>query len=365
MKTNKYFFGIIVIGLLTGLLLSGILPSCGKLADTDQFIIAKYQDEVIRRADLKEALRDMSDEDRPLIQNREDVLNALNKLINDKIKDDLAKTLRKEDKITVDRSEARIVYFKKFPEYENVYRITDPSQMDFSERHLKAMKAEVEFGIDEEVDILYRDEAHRFYTKELVSNGTITVTQEELDAEYQIYRNELKTYEIVSFDAMVFGDIEAAAAIRTRIQEGESFNQVFNEMRSKTPQLAIGRAFQNNPDQIQFRQFWHTVGGSGKGDIFGPLILPEHDVVGQTDDGRTASQKFPASFIVLEVVDRQEPREKTVDEAGIQLTAKLLLEKSMITLRDEYGVEVYEDKLYRPEGFGDQYKDSIIQTDFN
>jgi hypothetical protein len=361
MKNIKVFLTLSVIAITIGV----ILLFSGRLADKDQYIIADYQEEVIRRADVTEWLMAMPDERRPLIQTQEDYLNALNTMINDRIKADLAKRLKKENKIEVSRDEARKIYFEKHPELMNVYKIVDPTQLDFSAQQLKAMKAEVEFGIDDEMDLLFAEEAHRFYTKESANNGTITVTQEEVDAEYQLQRSDLMTYELVSFDAMVFNQMGQAAATRQRIQNGESFGQLFEQVLNKTPQLAIGRSFENNPNQEQFRRFWLSVSGCKKGDILGPLPLPEHDVLGRTADGRTAAQKFPPSIVVLEVVDRQDPREKTVEEAGIELTVHLLLTKSMDTLRQEYGVVIYKDKLPRPEGYGNQFKDSMIQTEIN
>jgi len=357
MRNFKYGLAVVVLG--------AVLISCGKLADKDQFIIANYQDEVIRRKDIKEWLRNLPDSERPLIQTQDDLLAALNNYINKRIMKDLAKELRNEKKISVERDEAREVYFEKNPDYATVYHIQDPTQADFTPHQVKAMKAEIEFGIDDELEVLYQEEAHRFYTREMATNESITVTQEELAVEFQTRRSEFMTFEMLDFMALVFQTPKEAAAIRQRIHDGESFSNVFEEIRVQNPQFAIRRVFQNNPAQEKFKQFWYNVAGGKAGDVFGPLGLPEHDIVGQTQDGRTASQKFPASYIVLEVVERQEPREKALDEAGVELTVEMLLAKSMEKLRDSYGVEIFRDKLYRPEGFGKQYEGDMINTGVN
>ncbi len=71
---------------------------------------------------------------------------------------------------------------------------------------------------------------------------------------------------------------------------------------------------------------------------------------------------MPAAFLVLEVIAHEPERQKTLEEATNELATAILRHKVMERLRAEHGVQVYPENLPNPAGYGDQYKEYVIDT---
>lgn len=335
--------------------------TCGVVADKDRWIVAELNGEPIRRGELMDHIWDMSDEERPLIQNRGDLERTLDKYINDQIKAEIAKELKAEGKIEVDREVARQAYFEKHPEYQSVDRIQDPEALQMTRGDITAVKAEIEFGVDDEEQRLLREEALLYKMGEAARSRAVTITPEELQREYEFMKRNLIKFEYVDCLAIQFpterGGIEAAGKARRRLQT-ESFEAVL----ASYPNLGARPYLENDPSNKKFRAFWEGVSGCEVGDILGPVILPAHDQMIEDENGMLRRRTMPSVFLVLEVLEHEPARQKTLEEARPELTLSILRRKVMQNLRDERGVVVYPDKLPRPEGYGDQFKDQMIQT---
>ena len=335
--------------------------SCGYVADKDRWIVAELNGEPIRRGELMDFIRDMTDEERPLIQNRGDLERTLDKYINDQIKAEISKELKAEGKIQVDRAVARRAYFEKHPEYQRVYEIQDPEALQMTRGDITAVKAEIEFGVDDEEQRLLREEALLYKMGEAARTRAVTITPEELEREYEFLKRSLIKFEYVDCLAMQFpterGGIEEAGKVRRRLQT-ESFEAVL----ASYPNLATRPYLENDPSNEKFRAFWDGVSGCKVGDILGPVILPAHDQMMEDENGVLQRRTMPSVFLVLEVLEHEPARQKTLEEAKPELTLSILRRKVMQNLRDERGVAIYPDKLPRPEGYGDQFKDQMIQT---
>jgi PPIC-type PPIASE domain len=341
---------------------AAVLAGCSKLADPNQIIIAKYQGENIRRADIKRVLREMTDEERPLIQSRDDLLKALNDYLDTRIKADVASKLKSAGAIEVPRDLAKQVYYSKHPEFINLDKVDDPSAMNVTEVGLAALQAEVEFGIDDELAKLYEEAAIQYKVSEYIQNRRGIISESELRNEYEVRKDALVQFELIEFDAMRFPAAAQAAAVRRRIDAGEDFTTLLEAMYAADPNSVQRSAFENNPANPKFRQFWYTVTGCKKGDIFGPLPLPEHDAMQPGPDGKPVRKRMPPAYVVLQIQNEVPARPKTFEEAQQELVIPIVYRRVMDALRKEYGIEIYEDKLYRPEGYGDQYKNAIIKT---
>ncbi len=353
---------ILTIAVLLGS--AAFLPRCSKLADPNQIIIAKYQGESIRRADIKRVLRDMTDEERPLIQTRDDLLKALKNYLDGRIKADMAGQLKRAGNIEVPRELASQMYYARHPEFINLNKVDDPSAMNVTEVGLAALQAEVEFGIDDELDKLYEEAAIQYSVSEYIKNRRGTITEEELREEYEARKEGLIKFELIEFDAMRFSSAAEAAAMRRRIDAGEDFGTLLEAMFAADPNSVQRSAFENNPANSKFAQFWYTVTGCKKGDIFGPIQLPQHDAMQPGPDGKPVRKQMPPAYVVLQIQNEEPAREKTYEEAQQDLVIPIVYRRVMEALREQYGIEIYEDKLYRPEGYGDQYKNAIIKTNF-
>jgi hypothetical protein len=86
-------------------------------------------------------------------------------------------------------------------------------------------------------------------------------------------------------------------------------------------------------------------------------------MVGQMADGEMEVREMPAAYVVVQVLERRPPSVMSFEEAANGLAAEIADRKALAKLREEHGVAVYEDKMPDPAGYGDQFKDSIIETD--
>ncbi len=348
-------------------LLAAALAACGFIADKDRIVVAVMDGKDITRGDLTKLIHDMPDEERPLIQNKGDLLRALNRHIDDRIKQALAVELSAAGKISVSRDTARAVYLQAHPEFAAAFRVQDPSQLGMTQADVEAVKAAVEFGIDDEEEKMLREEALAFKMHEAMQSGTVTMTREEVQAEYESRKATLVKFEFIEFIGMLFpldrpGAIEQAANARQRLNAGEKFDDVLSELMRANPNAGIRSAAQNDPASERFVAFWQTAHGAEVGQILGPVILPEHEDVGVGEDGKPLARRVPAAYVVFEVLTHEPERLKTFDEAANEVATMILRRKVLEQLRAQHGVEVYPDKLPDPAGFGDQYKNSMIDT---
>ncbi len=337
---------------------------CGMLTDKDRMVIAEIDGEEMRRSDLRKLLRDMTDEERPIIQKHADLLRALNLHLDTQVKSMLSKTLRAEGKLDIPRDVGEKIYFQKKPEFKNIRNMGKSAEMDLTEGQIVSMEAQIEFGIDDEMELLYREAAVQYRVQELVASGAAKVSEEEFAAEYERRKDSYKSFEYIDFIALRFpnqkGAQQEAIKARQRMLDGESFDAVLESYLRVNQQFGMRSAFENNPSKQLFAQFWHNVTGCKKEDILGPLYLPAHDQMRQGANGQVETVKAPAFWIVLQVEEHRPPQQKTLEEAKQDMFMDLLAVQVMKGLREEHGVVVYADALWRPEGYGDQFKDSMI-----
>lgn len=344
-----------------------VVSRCGWIVDDDRVVVAKIDGGPIRQGDLMRIIRDMPDEERPLIQNKGDLLRALNRHIDDTIKQKLGDELSAARKISVPREVARESYFQKHPENRKVFEIQDPSALDMTESQVRALRDGVEFEIDDEEKRLLREKALIHAVQEAVNTGALTVTPEELQREYDLRAAELMTFETLDFVAIRFPaddprSTEAAAQVMGQVDRGAAFEEIANAFEAQNPGMVIRPVFENNPASERFRIFWEQASGHTAGDVF-MAKLPAYEQVKPGANGQPdQSVQMPAAQLVLKVVESLPPRKKTFEEARNDLATPLLISKMMRNLRTQHDVEVYDDKVPNPAGLGNQYKDLVIQS---
>ena len=340
---------VVATALLTIAMLGG--TRCGRIADKDRIRIAKIQDEYITRGDLREALRRMPNEERPLIQNKGDLLRALRTYLDDEIKAALADELSRDGKITAKREVAEAIVLQQHPEFS--YNIQNPEDMGMTEADLEYVKQEREIRIDEMMDKILGDQAVAYRAQEAVKAGLLKIADEEFEREYGFLKDTLVVFEQLEFiglrfPASVQGAQAAAARVRERLDNGELIDPIAEEVYAQNPNLVMRGVIENNPAVERFRGFWMTASGCKRGDIIGPVFLPPSQ--GANEQGQDVVQ--PAAYLVLQVLSHEPERPKTLDEAKPALVPQILFGKTMAMLREEFGVEVYEDKLPDPDLLG-------------
>ena len=354
------------------LILAAVLfTGCGNLTDKDLIVVAEIEGQEIRRGDLRKLIRDMDDDKRPIIHNRADLLRVLNRHIDDTILNDVAARLRKESKIDVPREQAEAIYFSRYPEDRTIYELEDAEDLqhqdfDVSTGQLAAFQADIDFKIDDVEEELYRDAALMYLIQDAVASGRMTITQEEFQHEYESYRNRLFFHERVGFvgirfDANIANAAEKAAECRALLDEGRTFEQLLNLYHSIDPDLVFSSMAVNDPQSTRFRGFWDKVSGAGVGDVFGPLFLPAHDLF---DQQKNESITHPAAYVVIQITQHEAPREKSWQDAQVDLAPQILRRKMMRQLRQQHGVQIYEDKLPDPGRYDKEDRGTFVDADF-
>lgn len=335
---------------------------CGLLIDSDRIVIAELDGEPIRRGDLNRILREMDDEERPIIRNRGDLLRTLTRYIDDRIKMELGQRLREEGAFEIPREQAEQVYFQRNPEHRNI-RNASAQALDMSQAELEAMIQQIEYEIDDVETEMYAESALMYVGQQRLQDGTLTITPEDFEREYELRKEHIKSFETVDFTAIQFlasmpDAHEQAAKVVERLLAGESFEAIFEEFRAKGDQHVLVSRMENNPAVGKFAPFWMTVSGVESGTVVQqPVYLPSYDVEMQRADGQRAVRSFPAAYLVLRVDENIPAKTLGLEQARPSLVPGILMVKTMKMLREEHGVEIYEENLPDPAGYGNQFSD--------
>ncbi len=363
--------------LFSALIATGLTVGCGNIADKNRIRIAKVDEEYITRGDLFELLRNMDDDKRPIIRNRNDFLRVINDHIDKQLKLPLGQQLHEDGKIDVPLDRAREKFFADSGENEEQFRMiytievpesgeTTPLMKvyNLTPSTIKGMKGIIEAQAKRVQREMLGDEAVAYLAVEAFKNGEIQISPELLKQEYDFKKDAFQQKERLSFRAIRFpmrlqNALEQAAATRKRIDAGESFEDLVNEfLKANTNPLARPKAerpsviesdIEHDPNLPRFRSFWETASGANENDIIGPIYLPAHQQIIQNAQGKQMAVTTPDSWLVLKVLKHFPERVMTLEEAKPRLIPPLLLAAQMKRLREEHGVEIYKNKLPDPQ----------------
>ena len=266
--------------------------------------------------------------------------------------------------VLVSRQQAMQSHFRKLRaqdpdadvDYAAIYNLKDPSVMGLTDVEFQMMKEELDIGIDRELEALRGNAAVAYRATQALKNGTLRLDDADFETEYRLRKNELKRLEWLKFRAFRFDpdtpDAEVEAAkVRKRLDSGEAFDDLIKEYAEKNPNLILEDfEIENNPAFARFRGFWLNASGCEKGDVIGPVFMPQYQVMVQAK-GRTASHLMPAAYLVLQVLEHRPETQLTLNEAKTELVATIAFARMMNILREENGVEIYDDELPDPSMF--------------
>jgi hypothetical protein len=334
---------------------AAILAGCGSLIDQDLIRIAKIKDRYITRGDFDQMLRDLPDDERPIIKNKGDIQRVLRSYIDDEIKQDLAKQLEQEGKISVPREQAAQLFDAQNPEFLQMINATNLEEYQLLPQDIEVMKVQRENGIDKLHRKLLGEAAVGYRIEQAVQNGTLNVTPAELQEEYKLRKDEFVNFEQILFVGVRFmGDERQAhaqaAQVMERIKNGEAFEAIVEQYRAANPDTVIEAGIENNPNLIKFRGFWQQVSGAQEGEIRGPVFMPPSQRV---DELTGEAVEMPGGVMVLKVIAHTPEQTMTLEEAANLLAAPILYAKMMKQLNQEYKVEIYDDKLPDPTFLAD------------
>lgn len=353
--------------LAAAVLLAVLAAGCGRIVDKDRIRVAKMGDKYITRGDLFRLIREMPDTDRPKIRTRGDLLRVLNHHIDQRIKLPLGKKLKEEGKIDVDREQAREVYFQERGDDADYQRAMWQAEIPANDEitplmkiyeltpdRLRNLKQNIEEGTDAVVARLLGESAVQYLAVEAFKEKRITISDEEFEREYRFSGETLDVFEEIAFRAVRFPaalpDASArASAVRARLDAGEGFDALVDEFlrrgAEEKVEYVIESGIQNNPALERFRGFWEVASGTAVDSIIGPVYLPTYRQVATDAQGRARAINMPDAYLVLKVLECKPARKLTLEEAKPTLAAPLIIGKMMQMLRDENGVEIYQDSL--------------------
>ena len=340
----------ITLVLIMSLYLCGTFNGCGLLAEKDHIKIARIGDKYITREDLRKYLRSLPDDERPTIVNKGDLEETLETYLNNQILNKIASKLSAENKISVDRGTARAVYLERNPEFKAVYLMQDGKAAGLTDLEYAALKDELELRVDRIEDEMLRNMALQFRINEEIDAKRLELKPEELEEEYEIRKSELTKPEWIDFIALRFpADLpntdKLTGEIRRRIDEGTDFDRIVNAYHAKSPNLVFKSELYNNPADQNFRNFWANVTGCKKGQVFGPLFIPPHNL--NKPDGSGTFQ-MPGSYMILKILNCKPQSQLELSEAEPIIAPPIFVRHIMPRFWKEYDAEMFSDKLPDP-----------------
>lgn len=328
---------------------AAVVVGCGLIADKNQIVVARVDGKAITRGDLKEALRVMPDDKRPIIVNRGDLERYLREHVDYQIREGLRLDLAAEGKINVAIEQAEQRYFTEHPDQAMIKTLTDPTPLGITERELQAMKADVDYEIGLIHDAMMREQALEYFTAEAVKEGLITLAEDELRREYELNKENLQSFEYIDFVGLRFpvqlqDAVTHASNIRRRLDAGESFDAIIEEFAVNNPQLILASRFENNPNSQSFQTFWLTATGVEEGQVIGPVFIPAYSLM--NSEGERI--QMPDAYLVLRVEAHEPTKPLPYEDARGFLAHSVATRKAVQLLREQHGVEFYDQDLWDP-----------------
>lgn len=351
---------------------------CGRIADTDQIQVASLDGKAITRADLFRIIRNMRDDERPVIRNRGDLLRVLSQHIDEQVTLPLGRQLAREGKISVPREEALERYFATLGDQAEQQRAlwnmeipasgeTTPLMQvyELTPEHLRAQKDFIDQEVDILIDKILGERAVQYLAVEALQKQEIALSEERLAQEYSLNPEAFQRLEQMVFRAIRIPAEEPDAVavltqVRRRVDAGEDFELIVDEFLANRPGYVIESEIENNPEAERFHGFWQEASGAEKDAIIGPVYLPAYQQLAQDAQGRVVPRVVPESYMVLRVLEMRPGGALTLEEAKPVLAMPVLVREMMQRLRDERGVRIFEDKLPDPQRFMDQSRDPLL-----
>ena len=347
-KTPEFWAGLII--LFCAIVL---LPTCGIIVDKDRIKIAKVGGEYFTRGELDRIIWDMPAEERPTIRTKGDLRATLANVIDEHIKQGQAAALKEQGKINITRQEAEIQYIARYPEK---YREFLQLRGVLAEKDVKPYEEDRELAIDRELERMYGDQALVYLINEAVQNGTMAVTDEKYAEQYELRKGQMFTFERVAIKGVYLPlnaheDVyEEASIVHEKLVGGadpKAVAEAYGE--EKAGYLEVGLT--NQASDIKFAMFWQQASGSKEGDVISAFIPNWQRNVNVAGERKTIP--IPDSQLICRIVQYVPARQKTLEEAKPILRSSILFAQMMERLREQAGVEIYDDKLPDPGMYDD------------
>lgn len=341
---------------------------CGWIADTDRIVIATLDGKNITRGMLEDLIYDMDDDERPVIRTRQDYLRVLEKYIDDQIKIPLGQELAAKGEIKVDQDAAREQFFKtsgdKEEEHRHMWSIPTPKPGEEPELmkvynltsvDIQRMKDFIEQETDVVVEKIQGEEAVAYLAKKAFEAKELVLDEEDLKMEYELNKENFRSFESltilgIQFPTAMEGSSTEATRVRERLNAGENFDAILNEYLQKDMSYGIESVIENNPALERFKGFWLEASGAAVGDVLGPIFMPDYNRMKRDAGGQVVQETVPECWIVFKVLEAKPSEILPFEKARNFVAGPVAYAAMMEKLRQQHGVEIYEDKIEEPRG---------------
>lgn len=334
-----------------------LVSSCGYIADKDRIKIAMFDGKPVTRGDFDKVLREMSAKERPLIRTKGDMLKAVQDYLDQRVREKNAEELVAANKLHVQRELAEAVL--RINEPEVFFKIENPEDYKMNEADVMYLEKERDYRIDEMVKKLEAEQGVYYRIEEAVAGDTIAISDEEYADEYEIRKPQLMHPERVAFTGVLIpGDSSEirskSTEIAKKLREGSAPRDFVGGASAIPGAVLIEAELENDPANLKFAPFWQQAAGAQVNAVIGPIFVRGWTEATEDAQGNVTQRPYPNGMLVCVVTDRTDQTQKTLEESKPELQRNVLYAKVMQQLRQENGVEIFEDKLADPGMYGNQ-----------
>lgn len=228
---------------------------------------------------------------------------------------------------------------------------------------IQRMKDFIEQETDVVVEKLQGEEAVAYLAKKSFEAKELVLDEEHLKMEYELNKENFRSFEQLTILGLQFPAAEPdasteASKVRARLNAGEDFDTILNEYLQKDIKYGIESVIENNPDMARFKGFWLEASGAVVGDVLGPIFMPDYNRMKRDASGQVVQETVPECWIVFKVLEAKPSEVLPYEKAKGYVAGPVAYASMMKMLRQQHGVEIFEDKVEDPRGgsvdiFGD------------
>jgi len=296
------------------LLLGTVLTACGWIVDEDRIKIAQIGDEAVTRGDLSSYIQGLPIDQSYQTKSKQGKLQVLERMIVEKL------MLMEADKRGIQVTEEEV---HKEMERRGLGSV-DPETLEEYGTGAEGYH-EHEHGIEKQIE---REICIGRLQMQVIA-PSLNVTDEEIRQFYEENKERYVMADLVRIRFLTCSTLEEAQKIIDRVNEGESFEDIFKKIFTETE----GQGGQEWPPNV-----YMPIGGMGPAELRDGLKEAQPgDLIGpiKREDG----------FDVIQLIDRQPPQMELLKRDLIRKKTAEAYNQFIAQLKQDYQVQIFEDKL--------------------
>lgn len=296
------------------LLLGTALTACGWIVDEDRIKIAQIGDEAVTRGDLSDYIQGLPIEQSYQTKSKQGKLRVLERMIVEKL------MLMEADKRGIQATDEEVDEEMK----RRGVGTMDPETLEEYGTGAEGYH-EHEHGMKEQIERELRIGKLQMQ----VIAPSLNVTDEEVRQFYEENKEKYVMADLVRIRFVTCSTLEEAQKIIDRVNEGESFEDIFKKIFSETE----GQAGQEWPPNV-----YMPIGGMGPAEL--------RDALKEAQPGNLIGPvKIEDGYDVVHLIDRQPPQIELLKRDLIRKKTAEAYNQFIAQLKQDYQLQIFEDKL--------------------